>query len=293
LPPGTAECTAAIERLEPAADADTRPRLGGVCPEVAAALDEGMWGEALAGSGAGGLSTDAFLALVGVAERYADGDRSAEAPPHAELDAIVAGLRPFEPEPVQSLWERALAWFREWLGEGTGGAGDRFLEWLRDISLPESWTRTIIYAIAIALAALVLLIVINELRVAGVFSRSATRRPLAARPLSASQRPQALTWDALQATSPLEQPTLLLAMLLERLRKRNPGRVRDSFTHRELVAADIGLSALETDALHTVVTAAERVTFGAWVPAEHELEPVLVAGRSLMTSLDGTLAENA
>lgn len=288
LPPGTLDCVAAVGRLDPqAAAAESAPLLGDACPELAEAIQAGAWGRALAFAEAQNLSTDGFLALVDLVQRYDDPAAAGAPISIAELAGIAAGLRPFEPLPELSFWQRVANWVQEKLGAGTGGASDRFLEWLRGLGLPESWVRPIVYATAIVIVAVVLLILVNELRHGGVFARRAVGRRIVDRYADESLRLRTVTFDDLRKFPLREQPIVLFRLVVERLRAHNARPAFESLTHRELVAANVMLGSEHVSALASVAHAAERATFGDWAPAQQDLDPILHDGRVLLSALDG------
>jgi hypothetical protein len=288
LPPGADGCVAAVgQRAAQASAAESPVLLGDVCADLADALEAGVWGQALAFVEARSLSADRFLALVELAQRY-EGDAAAGAPISVtELADVVAGLRPFEPLPELSLWERIIEWLQGKLGEGTGGASDRFLEWLRGLDLPESWVRPIAYAAALVIVATVVAIAVNELRHGGAFAGGARRRRSVVGEVDESMPQRALTFDDLHTFPPREQPIVLFRLVVECLQARNARSAIESLTHRELVAANVVLGSEHASALDNVARAAERVTFGAWVPAPQELDPILDDGRTLLSGLGG------
>jgi len=101
LPPGVADCLAAIAQQSDSAangapeDGGAKPetpRLGDVCPDVAAAIDDGPWGEAIAFFWADQMSTRAFRELTGVVSTYEPAAAGEIDLPRESLDESLAEL---------------------------------------------------------------------------------------------------------------------------------------------------------------------------------------------------------
>jgi hypothetical protein len=293
LPAGVDDCLARIEqRIADTDDADAGAgdvsgpaRLGDVCPELAAAIGEGAWGAALIDVSAEDLTGNAFGELARLVAGYERPAEQAGQPLSAEsLDAVLAALNLREPDAQPGLWERLRKWLGEQFGAQDGPRGKWIEDWLGKMSLPERFVRYLLIALGTALVITTVAVVMNELRIAGVLAGGALRKysPLAAR--GADDVP-ARDFGALARAPLARRPALLLLLVLDRLRERARLPLRDSLTHRELVAAAGSLSADQSDALRTVAGAAERATFGGWQPAEHEVDAVVARGRTLVASL--------
>lgn len=302
LPDGADACLAALEA--PAiADEAGAATIGEACPDFAAALADNIWGELLPADGVSTLGAAALSDLTTLAGRYA-GTPAGEVSAAGDLDAVVAQLRPFEPLAQPSLWERLFAWIGRWLDESTGETGDRFVEWLRNLVIPEQWNDVAVWAFALLALATVAVVVANEIRHAGVLRAGRRSAPGAGPGKGPHTRSgHALRLADLARLPPREQPPALLALVVDRLRARDPGAVRDSSTHREIAArfasaqaragahGESAAGARHAEALAAVAGAAERVTFAGWVPQPQELEPVLASGRDLLAALDAAPLE--
>ena len=175
-----------------------------------------------------------------------------------------------------------------WLDEHFGARGavtpEWLAQWLKALSPSERFVRYFVIALGILLAAATALVVINELRVAGLLAGGVLRKYSPLTPSDAEPRnSSAREWDDVARAPLARRPALLLAIVLDRLRER--GRApRDSLTHRELLGAGTGFDAEQSAAFAAIVAAAERVTFGDWRPVESELDGVLARGRALLAS---------
>lgn len=285
LPPGVEECFAQIRQQEPAEDNAEARLLGDVCPELAAAINDGPWGEALSEVWADELSPNAFLELtelVSVYERPATGDVAL----HPEsLDESLAALKLKKPLAELTIWERIQRWYDEQFGARGANARGWLDKWLAHLSPSERVVRYLVVVLGIVLVAATVVVVVNELRVAGLLAGGVLRKyapldPSAREPADA--RPRDLD-DVVRA--PLaRRPALLLALVLERLRARGRAPLRDSLTHRELLRAAADFSPEQSAAFAAVVGAAERVTFGDWRPEEREVDGIVANGRTLLAS---------
>jgi hypothetical protein len=299
LPAGVDSCLARIEALrapaaasatDPNASPTTAPTLGDVCPELAEALDDNPWGEALAGVSAEDLETSAFVELTRLVAAYEQPPAGAgsPAPSAAALDEVLAQLKLEKPTAELSIWERIQQWYDEHFGARDDVARGWLEKWLRRFAPSDAWVGYFVIVLGIGLVVGTLVIVINELRVAGVLTRGAYAKysPLAP---SAPEPERARDFDAVMSAPLARRPVLLLALVLERLRARGALPLRDSLTHRELLRA-ARLSAEQSAAFGAVVGAAERVTFADWRPAERDVDPLLVCGRELLSSLPAEVA---
>jgi hypothetical protein len=293
LPPGAGDCLARIEQArtsgaavgaEPNAAPAAVPALGDVCPEFAAALAQSAWGDALFGVSADELRTSAFVQLAELAEGYERAAASEHGPRAAALDDVLAELKLDEPTVAPTFWERIRKWFDEHFGARDVVTPEWLAKWLKALSPSERFVRYFVIALGGLLAAATTVVVLNELRVAGVLAGGVLRKysPLApsdAEPLNSAAR----EWDDIARAPLARRPVLLLAIVLDRLRER--GRApRDSLTHRELLRAVTGFDAEQSAAFAAIVAAAERVTFGDWRPADGEVDGVLARGRALLAS---------
>ncbi len=199
---------------------------------------------------------------------------------------MLAALELREPETQLSLWERVQKWLDERLGSRDGGAGRWIDDWLGNLSVPERFVRYFLIVLGVLLVAATAAVIVNELRIAGVLAGGALRKysPLAAR--DADGAAAVRDFDDIARAPVARRPALLLLLVIERLRARaKTAPLRDSFTHRELVAAADDLSVEQSAALRAVAGAAERATFGDWRPEERDVDDVVARGRSLVASL--------
>jgi hypothetical protein len=145
-----------------------------------------------------------------------------------------------------------------------------------------------VYVLGITVVIAALVVLVNELRVSGVFGggseRARVRGGTAYVPAWAKRAP--LTLEGVRRAPAARQPALLLEMLVERLRARFGDAVRDSLTHRELADAAGALGVQSRGELDAVASAAERVTFAGWQPEPPDVETVISKGKAVLDELE-------
>jgi hypothetical protein len=257
-----------------------------VCPDVAAALAQNPWGQALAGISPDDLEAYAFVQLTTLVAGYerprGDAERPA-LPSAAALDDALAELNLEKPAPL-TIWQRIQQWYDEHFGARGDEARGWLESWLRHFAPSEKWVSYFVILLGLVLVAVTIAIVHNELRAAGVLDGGMLRKysPLGQSAESEPEQPR--DFDDVARAPLARRPVMLLALVLERLRARGVLPLRDSLTHRELLRA-ARLSAQQSVAFGAVLDAAERVTFADWRPDEQEVDPVLARGRELLSSL--------
>ncbi len=78
---------------------------------------------------------------------------------------------------------------------------------------------------------------------------------------------------------------MLLKLIVARLALARVTDRQESLTHREIVHATQSLEPVQSQPLHKVANLAERIRYGGRLPEEHEIEPVVGAGRALLSKL--------
>src|ERR1700732_3091542 len=143
----------------------------------------------------------------------------ARAPRVARGGAVPAGLAAGDHR-ERGWWERFKQWLREVL---TQRPPEQDSGWLRrlmgNVNLPQAVLRAISWSALAAVIALAAAIVVNELRVAGLFAPSRRRAARAARGGAATPAPPGLA--ELERAAPAEQPRLLLDLVVARLREQD------------------------------------------------------------------------
>lgn len=194
------------------------------------------------------------------------------------LDPILAELAPTETQ-VVSLWDKL--W--DWLDELLDPAGDNEdPPWFRDFRVSDTIARWIFYITGALIVLLAVGIVANELRHANAFRR---RRKHGGGPLTVPDVAASTTVEDLLSLPLSEQPGVLLKLIVARLALARVTDRQESLTHREIVHATQSLEPAQSQPLHKVANLAERIRYGGRLPEEHEIEPVVGAGRALLSKL--------
>jgi hypothetical protein len=92
--------------------------------------------------------------------------------------------------------------------------------------------------------------------------------------------------EAPAARSPGDELEALFRFVLGALQRAGVLRGRPSLTHREVAAAP-GLTEGQRRSVGAISAAAERVAYGAWMPAPEDVRPYLDTGRRLLIELNG------
>jgi hypothetical protein len=291
LTQGLESCVAAIERQRYEPNEGEYLRGADTCPELAAAVGQSGWSEALHGVAAENLSAQALVSLAELASSY-DATADAASVGVDSLDAVLESIREPDLRVEISLWDQFRRWLRELLGFGREGGATWLGEWLEKLTIPAELAVIIVIGIGILLLLITLGIVFNELKEAGAFGRRATKASLPDGGAAlADDELRVRSIDDVRRAPVARQPGLLLVLVVETLRRYVP--IAPSRTHRDLMAAAEALRATERDPYTRVVSSAERATFGGWTPAPDDMEPLLASGASLLTSLAEAGDDNA
>lgn len=213
----------------------------------------------------------------------------AEKEPEHRLDtaavaSVLDEMQTVQAERELSLWQR----FKKWLaGLLEKKPGEKESSWLADWLEKHSPSREVMRWIGYGLLALLVggagWIVYSELRAAGMFGGRTRRGGLsrAAARAAAGGRPAMTLADA----NDEEQPALLIAMLLEQLRRL--GRIQDrlSMTHRELASAASFDSTVDREVFSTLIAVAEKLRYAAMAPARTHLRQAIDSAKLLLSRL--------
>jgi hypothetical protein len=177
-------------------------------------------------------------------------------------------------------WARTKAWLRSVFERGEPAAEEG---WLARVVGERGFSQTVIDLISyVALglvAALTVVIVVNELRVAGVFGR---RRLAVLDNLPVPVGRGALTWDDVQKAAALQRAGLLLELVIARLAEGLRVRSVRGLTVRELTRAARLPDETDRERLLVLAETAERVRFGGVEVSSVEVAAAVEGGRVLL-----------
>jgi hypothetical protein len=183
-------------------------------------------------------------------------------------------------------WARFKEWLREVLARRPPGQEDP--GWLRrligDLGVSQAVLEASVWGALAVVIALATTIVVNELRIAGLFSGWRRRTAAGASRSTAARAP--LTLEEVERASPAEQPRLLLALIVARLREQERLPPERGLTVHELRRAANLPEQADRERLAALTAACERVRFGAPELSLPALGAALARGRELLAALE-------
>jgi hypothetical protein len=202
----------------------------------------------------------------------------------ARVGAALAGLA--TPESARAgWWTRFKQWLRELFTPRPRGADDNWLRRLfGETGVPQAVLDLIAWTAIGVIVALAAAIVANELRVAGLLKWRASHRAPGGSGLAAQQ---VLTLRQVDEAGPLQQPRLLLELIVARLRAQERLPPPRALTVHELGRA-VRLPRPDDRARFAALTAVcERIRYGGHALPPPMLDSALAGGRELLGALDG------
>jgi hypothetical protein len=181
-----------------------------------------------------------------------------------------------------SWWTRAKAWLRSVFARDEQATEEGWLaRMVGESGLSQTVIELISYVALALVAVLAVVIVVNELRVGGVFGGPWRRRAvLAAAPVALGRG--GLTWDDVQKAPAVRRVGLVLELLVTKLGERSRLRAGRGLTVRELtLAAQLGDEG-DRERLLMVARVAERVRFGGSEVSGVEVAAAVESGRGLL-----------
>ncbi len=274
-----------LKRLDPQTDLGYE-RIAARCPDLPRQLDASSWSAWLPKEWKtphNDLSAESLKDLRQLVERELATRAPSRAPSLGSLHPILVELGPMEPRST-GLWARFTGWFRDALERrGPEDGNDWWDRTVGRVSVSQALVDVIGYGCLVAVVAIALGLVVNELRVAGVFS---ARRSRTVGKAGAGATTQATSdWTAIQGAFAGERPRLLLELIAARLVELNRLPPAGGFTVRELLQHAHLTRGEDRSLLADVALTAEQVRFsGDEIPAAR-LEAVVQRGRQLLEHL--------
>ena len=204
------------------------------------------------------------------------------------LDGLLADVL-IEESMDDDLWEGLLRWLEQFAGDGESAELKRFLNWLEELD-PPPWLADVILKGSVVLILLLALMVIgNELRLAGVMQR--IRRPRGLHEPTGTEdtapKPVAKSLDALAHLPPRQLAAAILEIVTGTLAERGWVSASSSLTNGELVRQinqrQTGLSASFT----SLVNGTEKVIYGDRLPDDASRQRLLATARKLIARARG------
>jgi hypothetical protein len=259
--------------------------LGAACPKLDEALGDLGLDAMLYEGWQRNLNVRALQDAVALSERYSKSNwRSA--PNTAELPAILQSLQDQQAAPALFWWQSIRSWLKQWLAHSDSalanwlnGLLDR---WLGQAEISTGFLQNFVYVVAALTVVAAIVVIVRELRAAGVGRRFRKPRPPAT-VRGASQ-------DSFEVVETKAQtgPAELLRLLVTRLLQTGRLRVERSLTHRELIARSAFDSEIQRSAFAAVAETAESILYGSVSASAERIEQVTRQGQDLLTQLSMT-----
>jgi hypothetical protein len=166
-----------------------------------------------------------------------------------------------------------------------GDSPNWLIEWLGKLDEHERALQIIGYVLFAFIILSAGWIIFNELKAAGVFAARAARRSRVVAARAAERSGRVPTLDDIERSDPANRPSMLLALLLGAVGRREDRIVEQSFTHRELAARVTLENDWQRSAFGQLLRCAERVRYAPELPARGEIEEAVVEGRRLLESI--------
>ena len=234
------------------------------------------------------LSADGLTELRALLTREPAATAARGAPSVEHVAAVLAKVTQSE-QPRAGWWTRLRQWLREVLAPRPERAGESW--WRRligDARLSDVALEAAGWGAMLLVIALAVVVVINELRVAGVLK---ARERAHGRARTPATTPGALTLEDLERVSPLEQPSLLLELIARRLVAQERLPPARSLTVHELTRAARLPGESDRERLRELATTCERVRFGDQQESSSTLAAAIARGRELLAALEAPARE--
>lgn len=261
-------------------------RIAARCPQLVHMLESSEWRAWLPSAwreAGNDLSVGGLEELAVLVEREQARRHAGRRPGTGTLREIITGLDTARAEKA-GFWGR----FRRWLEDtfmqpAEEDSGDWLERLLGREPLSARIVAAITYAALVLVVALALLIVVNELRAAGVFRRRARAK---SQPLPADEPPRSsLTMREIDRAPQAERPALLLRLVIERLGHTGRLPAAAGLTVGELEARAALSDPQDRARLGELARAAEHARFAASPAPPAAVERALESGRALLGSI--------
>src|SRR5437016_9226859 len=278
---------ACVRKLDPGVDIGYE-RIATRCPDLARRLDKADWSAWLPRSWRqpdNDLSAGGLQELRVLVARELAAHPSVRTPRVERLTAILSDLDQGAHEPP-GWWTRCKAWLRDVFGRpGRADAHGGFARLIAHVGFSEAVIETISYAALALLVMLAGLIVVNELRSAGVFA--ARRSSHAAQGVHRTPlRRDGSSWRDVERAPLYQRPRRLLELIAARLTEQNRLPPASALTVRELAGAARLADETDRTRLEQLALAAELVRFSDREISPDNIDAAVERGRALLERVD-------
>jgi hypothetical protein len=258
------------------------------CPGLTRALEQSGYLPLLSTSLRDELDMLDLSDLLLVDAWYAEHDSVSPKPDVSALGPILDSLRTQEPERPVGWFERFKRWLRSMADRQEGSPDNWLSRWLDKTEVTEALATAIVFIALALILGLTILVIVSELRAAGVFrDRARQEADIVAGSSGASADDAAVDLDTLPAD---RKASVLLRMLVTALVQSGRLRTERSLTHRELCARASFDDAGQRESFQRVAALAERTVYGSREVSAAEVEPIVAAARTLEVQLRGAPA---
>ena len=277
---------ACLSRLDPELDIGY-DRIAARCPDLARQLDHGAWAPWLPRGwkepgndlSAGGLKE--FRELV---DRESAPSASPQVPDIRHLKDVLNSLGGTSTE---GWWSRFKTWLRSILETREQPADESwFTRMVSHVGISQSLRQLIAYAALTAVILLAAVIVINEIRAAGLLpKRGAVARQKHG---PGDTRAPHMSWNDIERAPLPDKPRLLLELIVRRLSDRGYLPPAGALTVRELTRTARLPEPDDRTRLSDLALTAERVRYSAREIESAALDESVARGRELLAHLDAS-----
>jgi hypothetical protein len=253
------------------------------CPGLAKAVQASEYSAFISDTQAEQLTRESLLDLLSLQARYQERGTASPSLDPAAVAAALQGLQRAPPPRIQpkSWWDV----FKEWLTNQWSGVYDKnnwLSRWLQRANVPAKLALGLLVAVSLIIVAAAVVILVVELRAAGVFARGRARfAPTTPAPKPAGD----LTLADLDATAVGERLPLLFRLLIAALSQSGRLQADRAMTHRELTRRASFDADGQQQQFGEIAVLAERTLYGGRSASGAELERALQSGRTLYAQL--------
>jgi len=254
------------------------------CPELLPALEKAPWRELLPatlGERREEISAESLRALAQLVRHASDPGAKRTAPERRTLDPVLAALGD-KGQQGATRWERFKRWLKQKLETRPDDDETWLSKWSRQFRTSEGVARAITYVGYALVVLLVLFVIWQELRAAGLWGgmqRAGRRRDPAA------EWRRRLALEDVFAAPLAERPGMLLKLLGEALARARRLPAADGLTAAAIVRRAQLDAEHDREALAHVARAADQVRYAGQSPADEVLEGAVSEARSLLGKL--------
>lgn len=257
--------------------------IGAQCPDLKGALTELGYSQTLSPGWEDRLTPGQLEDLAALASRYG-GERPSAGPDVGAVRGIVAGLASGRASP-KSWWEV----IKDWVRSLFAAHGEHELSWIERWVNKLSSAAGVLAVVTYVLVALVIVsslaYIVIELRSLGVLGRR-PRGSMGAGTAPGARSVNALAEEDLARAPLLDQPALLLALLVRCLKSGGRLSAERHLTHRELARAAALDDTAQQSRLGRLTQVAEELLYGAHPPVVELVHSAVEDGRELLRQLE-------